>query len=1514
MSESLSTQLNQCLHAVWKRRQQLHLMSGVLALFRWSIGLFLLGMFIDWMSFAPTGGRVIISLIIVGVSFVMAYRKGWKDLRPFNPRDVALQIEESMGGCQSLLVTATQLNEENWPEGVSKDMLNHTIKKAEELAGKVDGKKVVSYQSLQRFASITLVFVLIIGVFSLVGGTFLKAGITRLCPPWTSVKYPTRTQVQLLTSNLILKEGSESTINAKISGVIPELAKIVLRTGEGKSRSRELMITSGNCEYKIKSAYRDFDYRIHAGDDRSEWRKVRVISAPKIIQAKVEVNYPKYTLKEPDTLEALTLNIPEGSDLIWNLSLDRAVSEAYVQEGHNALRKVDVSQDGLTVTMTKNANSSSSYKFQWKEKEHGFTFLSPNNYLQVQPDQSPQVELIQPEKNLVGTLGRPLKLSFRARDDHGIGEANLCYRVNKIAEKKVSFKAPLPTELGEKDLEWDYREGVKGIEIGDTITFVIEMSDRYPGTEGPHVVRSQSRRLTILSEIDYLSQMAKQRNRLLRKVKNIYREEREVHILISQLDPKSENFIQSCQLEVVRQELLRERLLEIKQQMADLQADLIVNNFTEEKYTGRLSRLQVEIGKIARQQVAQVSDELRKLTTSKDMGPDLLTPAIDAANFAAREMGLMVLSLGFKEATEIMAREIDTIAADQARLKLNTIMMGTQTLPGKDVLSSRQKALSEWLTRLLGEIPKDRESRKDEAIVAFKLSRLSKDLTRSLTGQNMIEASQKISANEGAKGSALQAKVIKSLLKAEFRLRSGLEYSSLLKAYKILGNQADEHRDLAASITKLSSEQFKDKKGLFDDSQRNVSKELSLLLIPELPSGSYQLFDIKAPPIPNVAKALSDLETSLRESSKALADGSHEKTIDFLNKTEKGFLKLKEMVKTRINQLKESDRVVGLAGIIGSRINKIGEIEERLLGILEKTEDAEADETDAGYLAPQLEILAKDLTRLTLQVQEESLKLPEDDSALPLIKTLKTIAQTMTESASFLKKKEISKAVELQVSTLDTFEHTTEFLTKATEIISNYAMVRSLTDIASAPGPLLAEIIDEQKDMVKAAQSMKASELPGLAIPQKNLIHAVNAILTSLDPLSHQIETGSVMIFAKEDMGAASQALEDQDIDEAIDAGSFVAESMNEILDQLEYFSPQYVYNRELSGFLNRRLGKLLQSHFQLKNIVTILDNRESDDGLEKLSKSTDAILKSLTTEAELLKQLRGRPILTDVLKSLSLSKKHFLSKDGDSALTEVENSLDALTDIIAEGETLIILLTVMLSPPESPVVPPERAMVLDFLALATQQKSLLRSVVSIDNKESKSSAKTQTKLAGLIEKFITRYESLEKQYLTNQKNILNKAYSRSKPKLSFADTWKAQENAHKSFFKHGQQSLKEILESMRNAAKELDKSEIQKAMALQKHSKEVCRYFMIDHTLKFLKVPGPPAPADPAPSFDISTEDTLLMGAAGMVRGQSIKGGRLEWEVLGRRDRAALNENFARELPLEYRGLLKDYYERLAQ
>jgi hypothetical protein len=51
-----------------------------------------------------------------------------------------------------------------------------------------------------------------------------------------------------------------------------------------------------------------------------------------------------------------------------------------------------------------------------------------------------------------------------------------------------------------------------------------------------------------------------------------------------------------------------------------------------------------------------------------------------------------------------------------------------------------------------------------------------------------------------------------------------------------------------------------------------------------------------------------------------------------------------------------------------------------------------------------------------------------------------------------------------------------------------------------------------------------------------------------------------------------------------------------------------------------------------------------------------------------------------------------------------------------------------------------------------------------------------------------------------------------------------------------------------------------------------------------------------------------------GAVSGERPADGKTDWEVLGKRQRAALNENFARELPLEHRDTLKNYFERLTK
>lgn len=1521
MSENVSSQLISRLHEAWKRTQTLHFSSGLLAFLRWGIILFLIGMMIDWLTFMPTIGRVFIFLFIAVFAIYRGWVSGWKNLSSFNVRDAALQVEESMGDCKSLLVTAVQLSEDQSAKGYSKNLLDHTNQKAEEVSRGIDLKKVVPFSPLKGSFSASLVSVILIGLFAIVGTEFLGAGISRLFPPWQSIKYPTRTQVHLLTSELILKEGGEAKIEAKIGGVIPEEAKIILRTENGKSRTRSLPIVSGNCGYEIKAAYRDFDYQIQAGDDRSAWQTVKVISAPRIQDAQVSLVFPDYTLREPETMDALTMSLPEGTHVKWKLKLDRAVSEAYVSNNGGEPEKVGLSEDGLTVSMEKEAKSSSSYKFLWTEKSQGFTFESPNDYLQVQPDQEPQLELTFPEKNLIATLGREVRLAYRVRDDHGIGEAYICYRVNKLEEKKIKISLPKPDQTGETFVDWDYRKTLDKLEIGDTVTFVIEMADRYPGPDGPHRVRTQGRRLTILSEIEYLSHMAKQRNRLLSKIKSLYREEREVHDIVSDLDPISENFVQSCQLEVVRQELIRERMMVIKGKMIELREDLIANGFTEEKYTARLKRLEGEVDRIAKNYVARVSDELRKLSSSsmtrdKSVRPDTL-PAIDAVNFAAREMGLMVLSLGFRTATEIMAREIDTIAKDQARMRLQTMLVGDPNIPTKEVLSKRQEALKKWLIRLLEEIPRDRESGRDDAIVAFKLSRLSKDLFRSSTDKNMEMASKAVLDDRTSEATTLQAEIIRSLLNAEFRLRSGLEYSALVKVEKVLQSQINKHESMKNEIESLSPESFVKKKGEYEKAQFEIAKDLNLLLLPSIPGAEYKLFDGTPPAIPDVNKALLSLEGAIKKSSKAISDGDHKLSTQSLGETKNSFGFLKTLVRERINQLMKSSRVSAMVGLSGARIRKIGGIEERLLLILEKTEDAEADEIDATYLAPQLELLSKDISRLCLQIKKETRAQSLDpETILSLIESLKEVELTIKNASGALRKKEVGDAIDLQSDVLDLFERIVASLTIEAEAGGSYATARSMADVASAPGPLLAEVMGEQYDMVKKAEGEDLESLPELAIPQKNLIHAVNAILASLDPLSHQIETGSVMVFAKEDMNAASEALAMKDIEEAIDAGSFVAESMQEILDQLNNFSPQYIYIREVSEYINERLLVLIRMSLQLQNIVGKLDRGVEKEDKENLGKIATSIANKFKDNANDLAKVIGSQKFVEPTASLVSGADLIGKDDEDGALENLEESLDMIERHITQLVDLQKLLVLLLGPPLSPVIKAEQAFVTDFVALATFQRDLFRRLSEFGKVDKGKIDKEFTDNLKSLDVFIKRYASLESPFIEKRASGLKQQYSRIRgtPKVPLETALKEEAQKLSAFFKKTMAMLNSSKESSTSALNQFKAGKVKAAAELQEKSKDSCRRFVIATTQQFFTVPGPPPEQPPAPSYDISEIDDISLSAAGAVRGQAIKGGRLEWQVLGRRERAALNENFARELPLEYRGLLKDYYERLAQ
>ncbi|MEI6176541.1 MAG: hypothetical protein WCS43_06585, partial [Verrucomicrobiota bacterium] len=665
MSENLHQTMNACLCAVWQRTQRKHVISGLLAFVRWFVPLFLITILVDRYAYFPGWLRGLLAIAMLLTTLQRAWRHGWSSLQAFDATRIARQVEQSQSGMDSLLVTAVHFQKFGAAPGTSVEMWELTQRKAQTATKDIQSSKVVAMTDLKRPLRIAMGVAAVVLIASILHGSFLIAGLGRLFTPWQVIAYPTKTKIDLGSGELVVKEGAPATLEVRLSGVVPKTAKLELQTGKGRPRELPLNVTGNLCTYEIASASRDFTYRVKAGDARSDWRQVHVIPAPRIAKVNVELDFPDYIDRGNEQLEALTLTVPEGTKVRWQLTLDTPIRKATLHRDGADDLPLEIGPDGRTLTLEETATASRGYNFSWTENLHGFDFESPRYFLQVASDQPPRVELTAPESNLSAMLGRQLQFAVRAQDDHGIGTSTITYRVNLRPDKTITLEPPLNNNEGEQKIAWDYRKEITDLKVGDTVSFVIAVADKYPGENGPHSVRTDSRRITFLSREDYLAEVTKQMEKLLNRVRALYRQERAAHELVGGLDPAAESFVPTCQLEAIRQEMVREQLLTTATEVQTLLDDLAANQASDAMESGALTAARDALRTIAADHVARAANLLRAQVGAKTRDPH---PATAAVNQAARELAAIVLQRGIDASREVFARETHMIAGELARL------------------------------------------------------------------------------------------------------------------------------------------------------------------------------------------------------------------------------------------------------------------------------------------------------------------------------------------------------------------------------------------------------------------------------------------------------------------------------------------------------------------------------------------------------------------------------------------------------------------------------------------------------------------------------------------------------------------------------------------------------------------------------------------------------------------------------------------------------------------------------
>jgi hypothetical protein len=841
MNQETDNSLRQCLHAVWQRTQRRHAMGALLAFARWFVPLFLAVVVLDRFVGMPGWLRAVAAAALLLVALRQAWRNGGSMLRRFDAMRAAQQTEHARGGMDSLLITALQYEQSGAAPGTYAAMWELARSKAQEAARGIEPRQVVSMETLKRPLRIALGIAALLLVLAVVQGPFLAAGLGRIFTPWLAIAYPTDTRIDPGPGEWVIQEGAAANIVIRISGEVPATAEMAVRTGEGRPRELELQVTDGVCTYAIASASRDFSFRVKAGDARTDWRKVRVIPAPRMADAKVELDFPDYIDRSNETIEALTLTVPEETNVRWRITLDTPIRNATLHRDGVDDISLEVGADRRTLTLEEIATASRGYSFSWIEDRHGFHFTSPRHFLQVASDQVPRVELTAPVANLNAMLGRPLQLAVRAQDDHGIGATRIIHRVNRRPEKTIDLPAPVRGGEGGQTLDWDYRKEMPDLQIGDSVSFLIEVADKYPGEGGPHRARTETRRITFLSREDYLAEVTKQMERLLTRMRALYRQQRAAHELAAALHPAASSYLATCQLEAIRQEMAREQLVTTAAEVQTLLDDLEANKIADAVESRLLATVRDSLRTIAGGNVARAADLLRAQVGAATRDPQAATLAV---NKAARELAALVQLRGIDAAREVFARETHMLAGELARLRLRLI---TAKPDEAETIAKHHEQVAAWNDELLAQLSAGmRYDKKPLAVLG--LSWRMHDLRTAGVSDALRSVAKTTREGKHAEAAAAQYPLIRHLLEAEFTMRGGTEYALIRDLLEKLTALIPAQEQLRADVEK--SADLKVDSAVLASRQAALRDSLVLTAMSGIPAPRALLTEMALPPVP----------------------------------------------------------------------------------------------------------------------------------------------------------------------------------------------------------------------------------------------------------------------------------------------------------------------------------------------------------------------------------------------------------------------------------------------------------------------------------------------------------------------------------------------------------------------------------------------------------------------------------------------------------------------------------------
>jgi len=481
----------------------------------------------DNLAKPETAGRVFMSVCFWATALaalVYFIARRWLE----NRRDdfFACLVEGRHPELRNRLINALQLGRGD--HYGSRRVVEAIVNDAARAAADLDMPGCVEGRGLKRAAVLAGVGLLLTGLYAALFAPWFANGLARVLHPLSDVPAYTATQVvgaSVRPGDVRVPEGTTIEFEAKVRGLIPDRAQLLRRGVQDGPWVAAAMQTDakgdGAFRLSLPQAGESFDYYVRAGDGRSAVFRVDVVKRPRAQGVAISYRPPVYTgLAKRDISwpDGEIVGLPGGLielQLTASKSLEQAklVATGRTSQTIKLAAGADRSTwGGALVLWSEEAAAGGAqsggraagipkvygparYQFQLVDTE-GYDNADPLwRSIVLSRDQAPSVSILTPGRDLHANPEDKVGLTVDSRDDYGLAEVRIFFRVNDQPAPRELTRFPhadqRPTHARDT-FEWDLAGS--GLKSGDLVQYWAAAADANDVT-GPGL--TESRRYSI---------------------------------------------------------------------------------------------------------------------------------------------------------------------------------------------------------------------------------------------------------------------------------------------------------------------------------------------------------------------------------------------------------------------------------------------------------------------------------------------------------------------------------------------------------------------------------------------------------------------------------------------------------------------------------------------------------------------------------------------------------------------------------------------------------------------------------------------------------------------------------------------------------------------------------------------------------------------------------------------------------------------------------------------------------